>query len=138
NRDRATEPHFALGPNPKKEKAAQKKRTPHGRPPRKFLTRARLAAPVRQLPFRQFIQRNRLPGCYKQSPLWVKNCQIVSRRVRDNKHSDKIKCEKRKHADGRRQPLSRTCRPIIPAIADRSAARSANGIRRGSQRHLAF
>src|SRR5262249_15177893 len=105
------------------------------RSPRQVLNRAKLAAAVRQLPFRQFIQRNWLPGGYKQTFLWVRNCQIVSSRVRDNKHSDKSKYEERKDADGRRQPFSRACRPIISAIANRSAARSANGIRKRSQRH---
>src|SRR5262249_56364337 len=118
-------------------RGGRSKRLGQKRPPRQVLNRVKLAAAVRQLPFRLFIQRNRLPGRYKQSSLWVRNCQIVSSRVRDNKHSDKSKCEERKDADGRRQPLARACRPIISAIAERSAAGSANGIRRGSQRHSA-
>src|SRR5262249_45665669 len=129
---------LAFSDKSKQRKRARIKRIGQKRSPRQVLNRAKLAAAVRQLPFRQFIQRNWLPGGYKQTFLWVRNCQIVSSRVRDNKHSDKSKYEERKDADGRRQPLSRACRPIISAIANRSAARSANGIRRGSQRHSAL
>src|SRR5262249_21338576 len=119
---------LAFGDKSKQRKRARIEWIGQKGPPRQVLNRAKLAAAARQLPFRQFIQRNRLPGRYKQTSIWVSDCQIVSSRVRDNEHSDKSKCEERKDDDGRRQPLSRRCRPLISIIADGSAVRSANGI----------
>src|SRR5205823_361499 len=119
---------LAFGDKSKQRKRARINRIGEKRPPRQVLNRAKLTAAACQLPFRKFIERNRLPGRELQTSIRVGNCQIVSSRVRDYKYSDNSKCEERSDADGRRRPLPRACRALISIIADGSAARSANGI----------
>src|SRR5262249_44705771 len=118
---------LAFSDKSEQRKRARIKRIGQKRPLRQVLNRAKLAAAVRQLPFRHLTRRARPPGRKKHPPLWSKISKMVPSRARKKKHSKKRKCKKRKAPDGPPPPLSRACRPIISAIADRSAARSANG-----------
>src|SRR5262245_64956919 len=96
---------LAFSDKSKQRKRARIKRIGQKRPPRQVLNRARLAAAACQLPFRKFIERNWLPGRELQTSIRVRNCQIVSSRLGDNKSSDKRKCAERKNYGGRRRTL---------------------------------